>query len=631
LKDLGEIVLGEYTYKEGGSIRLYMGANMEYESSINTQIHEMNHMHLDNVTTLGNVLEILEMERVCTPEADKSHINKIKKYEDIIRNRTASVQEIYANCIELLLIDKLGGAEESKRCYDSKTKEYKNYCDCLKCILNDKKITNHEKHQIINAICFYAMGIDISIDSLIKIIENDELVHFLNDINNPDNRLKKALEKYNNGEIEQIIDVVKNQDLYDLIIKLIKSNEIKYIDDFSEEIQEFIKNIKKGNIGLEIIDSCTDNYQKNIEEHIKVFDLNHLHVFKNDDAFRKINLGIFAIKQCKNIIEDKNYYIIGHENIDSKPYYISKEVDETELKEIINKVECVCISNYEYDTKNLKPLFVDFCNKPKFIVFDSYQECYKWVNEEVKGKDYYIGNLYDKSVNNFFTVLFFVNRNKSDDIYVFPTTKILAERIIDKSEFGEEVIYSKEYDFLKIFACFDDQIKIMQSIQWLLTFFVDSKGDYDVENDSAAKLSYDFIRTLLNKSFDLTTRIDQYKYNFKLPTKRTVGNPFYAIMRFEGKKNSGNIFTPSGEYVLFFPNKDLAEYWKSKKCNKKYNKYIDIVVGIDYIYWSAIREILIKKGVKILIHKPYIMKGNSLPVYTYDASYVDKMIRNFKK
>ncbi|MDU7439198.1 MAG: hypothetical protein E7L05_01160 [Clostridium sp.] len=124
MKDLGEIVLGEYTYKEGGSIRLYMGANMEYESSINTQIHEMNHMHLDNVTTLGNVLEILEMERVCTPEADKSHINKIKKYEDIIRNRTASVQEIYANCIELLLIDKLGGAEESKRCYDYKTKEY---------------------------------------------------------------------------------------------------------------------------------------------------------------------------------------------------------------------------------------------------------------------------------------------------------------------------------------------------------------------------------------------------------------------------------------------------------------------------------------------------------------------------
>ncbi|WP_455793625.1 hypothetical protein [Clostridium butyricum] len=60
-------------------------------------------------------------------------------------------------------------------------------------------------------------------------------------------------------------------------------------------------------------------------------------------------------------------------------------------------------------------------------------------------------------------------------------------------------------------------------------------------------------------------------------------------------------------------------------------KYIYIVVGIDYIYWSAIREILIKKGVKILIHKPYIMKGNSLPVYTYDASYVDKMIRNFKK
>lgn len=41
--------------------------NMKYDTSVNTQIHEMNHMHLDNATTLGNVLKMLEMERCCTP------------------------------------------------------------------------------------------------------------------------------------------------------------------------------------------------------------------------------------------------------------------------------------------------------------------------------------------------------------------------------------------------------------------------------------------------------------------------------------------------------------------------------------------------------------------------------------
>ncbi|MFL0166554.1 hypothetical protein [Candidatus Clostridium helianthi] len=61
----------------------------------------------------------------------------------------------------------------------------------------------------------------------------------------------------------------------------------------------------------------------------------------NDDAFQKINLGMLILKQCENIVED--YYIIGHENIDNEPYYVSKEVNKLELEEMINKVECICL------------------------------------------------------------------------------------------------------------------------------------------------------------------------------------------------------------------------------------------------------------------------------------------------
>ena len=59
---MGNKILGTYNYREGGSIYININDNMKYDTPVNTQIHEMNHMHLDNATTLGNVLKMLEME-----------------------------------------------------------------------------------------------------------------------------------------------------------------------------------------------------------------------------------------------------------------------------------------------------------------------------------------------------------------------------------------------------------------------------------------------------------------------------------------------------------------------------------------------------------------------------------------
>ena len=96
---MGNKILGTYNYREGGSIYININDNMKYDTSVNTQIHEMNHMHLDNATTLGNVLKMLEMERCCTPSIDQNHILLIEKYQQIIRRNTSVIQEIYANGI----------------------------------------------------------------------------------------------------------------------------------------------------------------------------------------------------------------------------------------------------------------------------------------------------------------------------------------------------------------------------------------------------------------------------------------------------------------------------------------------------------------------------------------------------
>lgn len=629
MKNRSDVILGDYNYQEGGSIRLNMGHNMQYDFASSTQIHEMNHAHLDNVTTLGTLLKLLNMERICTPESDTRHSSRIHKYENIIRNRTSDVQEVYSNCIEILLIKKLGGEDAARRIYDSKPEHYQNYCNCLDDIMADKVMSDDEKHRVINALCFYAMGIDIAVDEFIKIIKNDELVYFLDNLNNPNERLKKGIEMYKEGNLNQIVNAVSNQYQFDLIIKLIESKQLKYINDLGSDVQQLINNFNEGNLDPKVVDYWIGKYQENIEEHIKAFDLSHLKVYRNDDAFQKINLGMLILKQCENIVEDEDYYIIGHENIDNEPYYVSKEVNKLELEEMINKVECICLSNHEYDTKVQKPVFVNSYNKPKFIIFDSYQDCYEWVCQEVVDKDYYVGNLYDKSVNNFFTVLFFVNRKKSDTIYVFPTTKILAERIISNLLSEDEIIYSCDDAFLKIFSCFKDNIKRMEILQWILAFFTNSKGNYDVKNDSASKLSFDFIRTILNTSFDLT-RKDNYKLMFALPTKFTKGNPFYAVMIFEGKNNSGKICTPKDKYIVFFFNEAIANCWKNKHQELNYINYSLEVVGVDNVYWDSIKEMIIRNNVNILVCINVINNSSEDNYQVFNANMVDVIIRNFK-
>ncbi|MFL0166553.1 hypothetical protein [Candidatus Clostridium helianthi] len=250
-----------------------------------------------------------------------------------------------------------------------------------------------------------------------------------------------------------------------------------------------------------------------------------------------------------------------------------------------------------------KPVFVNSYNKPKFIIFDSYQDCYEWVSQEVVDEDYYIGNLYDKFMNNFFTVLFFVNRKKSDTIYVFPTTKILAERIIPNLLSEDEIIYSCDDAFLKIFSCFKDNIKRMEILQWILAFFTNSKGNYDVKNDSASQMSFDFIRTILNTSLDIT-RKDDYKYKFALPT--------------------------NNKYLVFFFNEAIANCWGNKHHKVNCDNNSLEVVGIDNVYWDSIKEMIIRSNITILVCINVINNNSGDEYKTFNAKIIGVMISNFK-
>lgn len=626
-----DIVLGQYDYRENGSIYLPMGVNMQYDTSVNTQIHEMNHIHLDNMTTLGSLLKIFEIEKFNTPTDDKLHISAVTKYESIIRSRTNEVQEIYANCIELLLIGKLAGKEAAIKVYGQKNKQYKGYCDCMKFIIEDEKLEYLDKHHIINLLCFYSMNIDISADEFLRYFCNmNDLIQFLDGDNNPKRRLLYAIEQYEKKNEKRILELVRQQDTISVILKLSESSLIKYSKEYVNELKILKNQINENNISNDMINYWTDSYQDKIEEHIKVFDLANIEVVRDNDSFINIQNGIYIIKNCSNLEDKSKFYIIGHEVIDNNPTYISKELSEQELYILGKKLECICLSSYEFDFELMEPQYLRNLNIPKFVIFDEYLECEEWVEKKVVDGDFYIGNLYNNNTNNFFTVLFFADRKISDTVFIFPTTKILANRITNKIPKDKKIFYSEDKEFFVLLSMLENKLSIMKSIQWLLVFFTNSKSGFDAKKYVAAQLSFDLVKNILNSSLNLTEK-ENYKFRFLQPTYCTKAEPFYTVMLFKDNVNTGKIYAPDSKYMFVFRSKEIANEW----INKYYTKDKDVegednvVVGIDKKYWIALKGKLKIAKKEILICLKILPFRNMDNYEKYSVDELNQMFENY--
>lgn len=62
-----------------------------------TFIHEIQHVHLNYFTVIGQVTEILQKEKLCTPTTDRAHDQKIQKVTEILEHAISELQEMYAN------------------------------------------------------------------------------------------------------------------------------------------------------------------------------------------------------------------------------------------------------------------------------------------------------------------------------------------------------------------------------------------------------------------------------------------------------------------------------------------------------------------------------------------------------
>ncbi|WJE23072.1 MULTISPECIES: hypothetical protein [Bacillus cereus group] len=580
-------VLGSYSVRDGGYINFSMGKNLELGTEINTYIHELFHMHLTNSSNLGFLLLLFERECSFALEAeDELHYNEIRELSEMIFNRTIDVQEVYANNQELLWIEDKFDSDLKRKSFEHKPKEYQDYCNDMSVITNNENLNNGEKRYWIERICLHALNIQISSDEFLNALKSrQKLKEYFSEENHPKTRLNIALEKYSRNEhFEEAVEI----NLHKFFSKIKDLGIIKHFNirlPGWDQIATIMNNKDILNqINIKEFNKLT---QKRMDEKVKLFDFYNLQVEKVDGISDYLDFGVFAIKNCENLTNKENFYFITETSIDTIPSYVS---DEAPYHFLSNpEIKVIGISSNEFDLINMKPSYIDVKETPVVVLVESYTDAKEMINRVLLEGELYIGDLYDQSMNNFSTVLFFRERTEPKIIFVFPTLKKLSIRLIKELGIESGLVYSNNEQFIKTISVFGNEEEVLKFAKWIFSFILKSSCRFTVLEDSATKMSFDLTKLLCDVIMKI--RIPDY-YNkwAALPTKKTVGEPYYALMEFDNEDNTGAFKAINEKTIIFFYNKSDALNYKKSLLKKNLVSHKLDVVGIDRHYWNAVKK-----------------------------------------
>lgn len=209
---------------------------------------------------------------------------------------------------------------------------------------------------------------------------------------------------------------------------------------------------------------------------------------------------------------------------------------------------------------------------------------------EILEEDLYFVDLYPEDVQNFYTVLFFRRRKEPEVLFVFPTLKHLAEMLIRKWNLRDKILTSQNQDSLKLFACFGDEIQMLQAITWLMSLVSGTGWNGSQLQQAASMLCAGFVKSLLESALQI--RIKEYwSYRSSLPTMDTVSDGFYTFMEFEGRENTGIICAQEhggSSYPVLFASVSAARAYAMRVPQDERRK----LVAVDDCYWNVLREYL---------------------------------------
>ena len=184
--------LGSYTNSRGGRIYLNTALNAEVDTMFGTVQHEMAHAWLMGTTMLGALEKSVYMEMLLSEDEDKAYSKDRKACVSLLAEYTRIVQEIYANNMELLTIEKQLGREEMLQALKQRPEEYQNYFMEIWPV-HQSGLSILEKQRYVHAMCCYAMNPTLENNTLRNAYA---LAKFLQGKGNPLKRLRCAISNY---------------------------------------------------------------------------------------------------------------------------------------------------------------------------------------------------------------------------------------------------------------------------------------------------------------------------------------------------------------------------------------------------------------------------------------------------
>lgn len=351
------IISGAYDSNMGGRIYLNLAENLIHESMAATYFHETGHAWLDGTTVLGVLRNVLQMEALASEETDQKHCKNYKLCARMLTERTRFVQEVFANNLELLMLEDRFGEEEMLRALRDRPEEYQAYYTELWPVNHSGQPVGKRIEQVA-ALCAYAMNVPLPSWAEVN---PEFLAGWLSGEEDLTQRLSRAVRAY------QEQGVLPEQELDEEALWRFAEEAVVYARPY---VQEAAANFDK--VVAELFqESAGDFLNRQMMNKVCLFDpaiLRPLRVPRLPDWEKGVPL---ILKQVGNLQGEENFYLITYS--EREKGYLSAEVTPAELNRGLSSCLSACVLWSEYG----QGVLTDLCGgqDPLTVLIRTNEEC----------------------------------------------------------------------------------------------------------------------------------------------------------------------------------------------------------------------------------------------------------------
>ena len=571
-------ILGAYQSARGGRIYLNMAGNIAAESMSATFYHEQCHAFLTMTTSLGLLQKMAEMEALLAGESHRKHAETCASLARLLVEKTRFVQEAYATSMELLMLEQEFGIEETLRQLRNMPSEYQDYYLVLRPV-HTMDLSYKEKSQVVFALCSHAVNLEFAQDVMCDPVL---LAAALSGENAPAKRLRRAVQIYADTGILPAKGDGPDRDRITQIVKSFPHVSVQVFPDLTHRLDRIEENLNGA--------SMQQALERHMIEQACLFDPGRLPVKRAATPPDTDDKVFLVLKNVLNLENPDHFYLISREES-----CLSAEITVVELHERAGKALSVCMLLAERkEMRDCLAAWDGTCLLSTFLI-QTYPECENWLHREADKASLYVGELPVISNLTDVRVLFFCERGKPQELYVFPTLGPIRDRLLNEYGLRKHLYSVHDKAFIKLFAYFDDELQILKYLQGLLSLLLDRTWKELMQHKTLAQFAAKVGLTLGNSAMAIK-RPDTYKIMAALPFEDTSGAPLYTLMRFEGGENTADTHVDSRtKSPLLFPTKESADRYAAQ------NELPYSGVGVDRIFWPFFRNMAKENGGKVIL------------------------------